>query len=92
MLWWAMHVVGVPGWIVIIVEATYNGAKSKVIVNGSYSDEFEVKVGVHQCSVLSQLLFVIVLKALSRELRTSCPCELLYADHLVLLAETLIIC
>ena len=61
-------------------------------MNGSYSDGFEVKVGVHQCSVLSQLLFVIVLKALSRELRTSCPCELLYADHLVLLAETLIIC
>ena len=89
MLWWAMHVVGVPGWIVIIVQATYNGAKSKVIVNGSYIDEFEVKVGVHQCLVLGQLLFVVVLEALSREFRTSCPCELLYADDLVLLAETL---
>ena len=30
------------------------------------SAEFEVKVGVHQGSVLSPLLFIIVLEALSR--------------------------
>ena len=47
-LWWAIHVVGVPEWIVVIVHAMCNGAKSKVRVNGLYSDEFEVKVGVHQ--------------------------------------------
>ena len=40
-LWWVVHVVGVPEWIVI-VQAMYNGAKSKVRKNGSYSDEFEV--------------------------------------------------
>ena len=51
----------------------YNDAKSKVKVNGSYSDEFEVKIGVHQGSVLSRLLFTIVLEALSREFRKSCP-------------------
>ena len=77
-----MRVVGVPKWIVVIVQAMYSGAKSKVRVNGSYSDEFEVKVGVHQGSALSQLLFIIVLEALSREFRTSCPWELLYADDL----------
>ena len=47
-----MHVVGVPEWIVVIVQAIYNGVKSKVRVNGSYSDEFDVKVGVHQFSSL----------------------------------------
>ena len=40
-------------------------------MKGSYSEEFEIKVGVHEASVLRQLLFIIVLKALSRELRTS---------------------
>ena len=39
------------------------GAKS-VLVRG-YSEEFEVKVGVHQGSVFSPLLFIIVLEALS---------------------------
>ena len=51
----------------------YNDAKSKVRVNGLYSNEFEVKVGVHEGSVLSPLLFIIVLEALSREFCTSCP-------------------
>ena len=60
-----MRVLGVPEWIVVIVQAMYNDAKSKVRVNGSYSDEFEVKVGVHQGSVLSPLLFNIVLEVLS---------------------------
>ena len=88
-LWWAMSVVGVPEWIVVIVQAMHSGAKSKVRVNGSYSDEFEVKVGVHQGSALSQLLFIIVLEALSGEFSSNCPWELLYADDLVLIAETL---
>ena len=44
---------------------------------------------MHQRSVLSQLLFVIVLEALSREFRAGLPMELLYADDLGLMAETL---
>ena len=46
-------------------------------------EPFSVKVGVHQGSVLSPLLFITVLEALSQEFRTGCPCELLYADDLV---------
>ena len=87
-LWWAVHVVGVPEWIVI-VQVMHNGVKSKDRVNGSYSDEFEVEVGVQQGSVLSPLLLITVLEALSREFHASCPWELTYADDLVLLAQTL---
>ena len=35
------------------------------------------------------MLFIIVSEALSREFRASCPWKLLYADDLVLIAETL---
>ena len=52
------------------------------------SKAFNVKVGVHQGSVLSPLLFIIVLEALSREFREGLPMKLLYADDLVLIAET----
>jgi len=45
-------------------------------------------VGVHQGLVLSPLLFTIVLEALSREFRVGLPWKLLYADDLVLIAET----
>ena len=45
-------------------------------------------MGVHQGSVLSPLLFIIVLEALSREFREGLPMELLYADDLLLMAES----
>jgi len=43
---------------------------------------------MHQGSALSQLLFVIVMEAISREFRVALPWELLYADDLVVIAET----
>ena len=51
--------------------------------------QFEVKVGVHQGSVLSPLLFIIVLEALSREFGAGVPWEDLYADDLVIIADSL---
>ena len=65
----------------------YVGARSRTRVNSSFSEEFEVKVGVHQGSVLSPLVLIIVLEALSL-FRAGCPWEMLYADDLVILTET----
>ena len=59
-----------------------------VCVNNLYTDEFEVKVFVHQGSVLSPLPFIIVLKALSQQFWTGTPWELLYTDDLVISAES----
>ena len=46
-----------------------------------------MKVGLHQGSVLSPLLFVIVMEMIFRELRAGLPLELLYADDLILMAD-----
>ena len=48
-----------------------------------------LKVGVHQGSVLSPLLFIIVLEALSREFCYGVPWADLYAHDLVIIAELL---
>ena len=45
----------------------YKDVRSRVRVGDGYSEEFSVGVGVHQGSVLSPLLFIIVLEALSME-------------------------
>ena len=63
--------------------------QSCVRVGKAYSEEFEVKAGVHQGSVLSPLLFIIVLEALSWEFSSGVPWEDLYADDLVIIAESL---
>ena len=88
-IWWAPRKLGVDEWIMRLVQGMYSNARSRVRVGEGYSEEFEVKVGVHQGSVLSPLLFIIVLEALSSEFRCGVPWEDLYADNLVIIAESL---
>ena len=74
--------------LVKVVQAIYVGARSRTRVNSSFSEEFEVKVGVHRGLILRPLPFIIVLEALSRKCCVGCPWEMLYAGDLVILAET----
>jgi len=85
---WAMCKLGVEEWLVLTVMSMYTGEKSVVRTVYCNSSDFEVKVGMHQGSALSPLLFVIVMEAISREFRVALPWDLLYADDLVVIAET----
>ena len=46
-----------------------------------------MNVGVHQGSVLSPLLFIIVMEAVTHNVREGLPWEILYADDLVLVGK-----
>ena len=81
--------VGVEEWVILAVKAIYENAKSRVRLNSQFTDEFNSKVGVHQGAVPSPLLFIIVMETTYREGKVGCHWELLYADDLVLMAETL---
>ena len=85
-IWWAMRKLSIDEWMVRLVQSMYKDVRSRVRVDNGYSEEFGVGVGVHQGSVLSLLLFIIVLEALSREFCTGCPWELLYAEDLMISA------
>ena len=87
-LWWALRSLGVEEWAVRVIQGMYANARSRVRVNGQLSEDFDVTVGVHQGSVLSPLLFILVLEALSRGFHTDRPWELLYADDLVIIASS----
>ena len=64
-LWWALRSLGVDEWAVHGIQGMYHNAWSHVWVNGQYSEEFGPGVGMHQDSVLSLLLFILVLEALA---------------------------
>ena len=49
----------------------------------------KMKVGVHQGSVLSPLLFIVVLEALSWEFGAGVHWDDLHADDLVIIADSL---
>jgi len=81
-----MHKLGAQEWLASAVM--YTGAKTVVRTVYGNSNGFQVKVGMHQGSPLSPLLFVIIMETLSREFRVALRWELLYADDLVVIAET----
>jgi hypothetical protein len=87
-LWWSLRELGVEESIVRVVKSMYVGSTTAVKLRNGVSERFEVKVGVHQGSVLSPLLFIIVLEALTRKCRRGLPYELLFADDLILMAES----
>ena len=53
------------------------------------SKEFEVKVGVHQGSVLSPLVFAIKVDVVTENVRNALMSKMLYIDDLVLTSETM---
>ena len=68
--------------------AIYKHARTRVrSYGGSVSEWFGVNVGVYQGSVLSLLLFIIVMEAVTHNMIEGLPWEILYADNLVLIGK-----
>ena len=86
---WAMRKKGLSEVMVWAVVSLYDGAKTRLRVRSVYSEEFKVKVGVHQGSMLSPLLFAGVANVISENARKGVVNELLYADDLVLMSKTM---
>ena len=71
-----------------MIQDMYRGTKTRVKTRCERTEYFEVKVGLHQGSALSPLLFIIIMDVLSEEARTKPPWAMLFADDLVLVRET----
>ena len=74
--------------LVQAVMSLYEGSKTKVRVGSGTSDEFEVRIGVHQGFVLSPLIFATVIDVVTEHARGLLN-EILYADDLALMSESL---
>ena len=65
--------------LVRLVMSLYEGAKTRVILDSELSEEFEVKLGMHQGSVMS-FLFALIVDVVTEFAREGALSELLYAD------------
>ena len=73
---WALRKLGVDEWLIRTVMTLYTEACTVVRTYAGLSESFEVKVGLHQGSVLSPLLFDAVIDVVSSETRRGLPSEL----------------
>ena len=85
---WALRRQLVPEKLINQVMCLYEHSTSRAKFAGKTSQSFEVSVGVHQGSALSPLLFNLVIEETTKSCRKGCPWEFLYADDLVLIAES----
>ena len=87
-MFWCLRKRKVPERLVRLVEMMYRRTRTKVLTTVGETETFEVSVGLHQGSALSPFLFVLVMDVLSKEIRNEELWELLYADDLVITAES----
>ena len=88
-VYWSLRKRGVPERLIRMVKSLYEGARTVVRTKYGKTDSFEVKVGVHQGSALSPFLFAVVMDVLSEDVREGMLWDLLFADDLVITAETM---
>ena len=66
-----------------------NEQKRKLRVGSGLSEEVFVKVGVYQGSVLSRLLFAMMIDEVTENARKGKIKQILYAEDLVLMRKTM---
>ena len=86
---WALRKKGLAEMLVHAVMRLYEGSRTKARVGSGTSDKFGVRVGLHQRSVLPPLIFAVVVDVVTENARERLLNEILYADDLVLMSESL---
>ena len=86
---WALRKKGIPQDLVRSVMSLYEGAKTWVRVDSELTEQFKVKLGMHQGSVQSPFLLAVVIDAFTNFARKGALSELLCTGDLVLLSETI---
>jgi hypothetical protein len=88
LVWWALRRKLVPESLIELIRTLYQEPVSIVTTAVGNTETFNVEVGLHQGSVLSPLLFIIVMNEITEDIKQGLPWEILFADDLVLMANT----
>uniref|UniRef100_A0A8D9DMA0 Reverse transcriptase domain-containing protein n=1 Tax=Cacopsylla melanoneura TaxID=428564 RepID=A0A8D9DMA0_9HEMI len=79
-----MRVKGVTEKYVRLVKEMYKDVKTEIRSSVGMTEGFEVRVGLHQGSVISPYLFDMVMDVMTDEIRGEAPWTMLFADDIVL--------
>ena len=60
-MWWCLRKEGVPEGYVTIIQDMYIDCETLVSTRAGDTEYFQVRVGLHQGSALSPLLFILIM-------------------------------
>ena len=86
-LWECMRQARVPECYVESIQDMYKGARTSVRSAVGLTEDFEVRVGLHQGSPLSPFLFSIIMDVLTKDVREEAPWDMMFANDVVLCRE-----
>ena len=86
-IWWSLRRKAVLEREIKAIMEMYTNIETSVMVEYTRSESFDVKVGVHQGSILSSLLFALVMDEVTKDIREGVVKEMMYADDVVLVGD-----
>ncbi|GKC15798.1 retrovirus-related pol polyprotein LINE-1 [Tanacetum coccineum] len=88
LVWRTLIDKGIPRRYSRVIKDMYEGAKTHVRTTMGNTKFFPVEEGLHQGSTISPYLFTLILDELSQGIQKSIPWCMIFADDIVLIAES----
>ncbi|GJN13131.1 hypothetical protein PR202_ga31468 [Eleusine coracana subsp. coracana] len=85
-MWWALEKHKVPTKYITLIKDMYRDVSVRTC-DGNTND-FPIKIGLHQESALSPYLFALVVDEVTQEIQSDAPWCMLFADDVVLVDES----
>ena len=84
LIWWSLRKKIVSEAYIKIIQDMYEDCQTQVMTREGNTEYFNVKVGLHQGSAISTILFIIIMDVLASKMDTELPWAMLFADDLVI--------
>ncbi len=88
-IWRSLRMRNVPEAYVRVIQDMYSESTTSIRSEAGMGNKFKVKVGLHQGSALSPLLFITLLDVISEKVKMVPPFGMLFADDIVLCNNTM---
>ena len=87
-MWWALEKKKVPTKYVTLIKDMYADARTSVRACDSTTNDFTIKIGLHQGSALSPYIFALVMDEITKDIQDDIPWCMLFADDVMLIDES----
>uniref|UniRef100_A0A8I6Z2Z9 Reverse transcriptase domain-containing protein n=1 Tax=Hordeum vulgare subsp. vulgare TaxID=112509 RepID=A0A8I6Z2Z9_HORVV len=87
-MWWALEKHKVPIKYITLIKDMYDNVVTSVRTSDGDTDDFLIRIGLHQGSALSPYLFDLVMDEVTRDIQGDIPWCMLFADDVVLVDDS----